>query len=906
MSPRHVSLVLLTLLTACGPGPDGTSPPDGSNPEPTVTDPTTPGGPPETPALSTVEERLTYVGAALPELDSADLQGTGLRDFTGDALPDAAHPLRDGLAELAGRSELYVLGTGPGGGQVLDLERTGLPGVDDFVIDQPGGGHEVMAQPVAVAAHLDDDGRTELVVVDVRANQVFVQVIEDEQEGFDSDSLEGRAVGEWAGGITGLVATARDVDGDDLDEIFLAGVIGFDIQVRVYDPATETLSPFQILSPLPTVFAPLYAIDIAAGDTDGDPAEEAVLVANHRESDGITGTTRAISFDWDPTQGLDRVGDFDRTIQLDDGSPVVAGGVALADIDADHIDEVVIGGTSDRQQPAAYDVHLVVWDLENGAIKVWEDAETFTTERSDSIVRIRQSQLAVGRTSISGDTPEIDNPEAFQPFDTAEDVLVNNVLFEFSPAREEVGDNRIWPTGLRDDARIAAMARPPRKALRYGSDTELIVDRDTAQFALAAVDGTFVPHAVALAASAGLFAEGESLGDHALIAQPTSGVGSGYASTVTPDGPHPLQLVPANVDNDSIVVRYLPDGHRMTYSEPLLMAAVAAPPCYEGPVGQFLANCGMYYGTTVGGFGASSGSLGHSISVMAGFGFEDRTFTQSEAKATVEVELSTSFTTTQLEEVTISQAYENGTSDDYVLASVLALEQFTYEIVDAPPAEDGSSRIGEPLTIYVPRTAAHQMLFLTADRIRPALRPSQVAALDAVFVHTPTDPSTYLRRDEVGPHLSALGVDGPGCTGLPAGQSVEDCGYFTVPQPTRVPLANPPVEGAGSGLPSDISISLQNSTTQSLSLESTLDVELSAGGAIFGLSIGQSQQSDVTFGQSSTVSYGMSLGGIDDAIYAPYGGGVLGFTHAFDCVDAEGEPRCQTFEVVTAWVTDDG
>ncbi|MEN0067908.1 MAG: hypothetical protein AAGA48_37610 [Myxococcota bacterium] len=900
MSYRSLFVPLLAALVACSDPEAGSAGPSSSTP--TALGPTTSPTNPDNPVLTTVDERLEHIGVARAGLDDPDLGGSALRDFTGDVLPPDAHPLRDSLTELAGSREFYVLGSGTGGGVVVDFGREGVPGLDDHVIVRPGGGHEVMQQPVALAARLDDDGRDEIVVVDVRPpsgggpDQVFVQVIEDEDQAFAADSLVGIAVGDWAGPIENLVAVARDLDGDDIDEIFLAGTVGFDIQMRMYDPATGTLTPFQILSPLPTVTEPIYGLDVAVGEFDGQPGEEVAVAVNHRETTGQTGVTRVFTLEWDPATRFNLASLFDRVVRMEDGSPIVAGGVALADVDADQVDELVVGGTSDRTPTSTFDTRIVVFDLEFGPVWMWEDEATFSASGNESTVRIRQSDLHVGQTSISSDTPTVDNPDALPLFDPAEDVLVNNVLFEFSPQRIGKGAEAVWPNGVSDAERMTAMAKLPREMIGLGSENEIVVDRDTMQFALTPVDDSAIPHFAVITEGFDLI---DGLEPHTLRTRPLVGTTS-YQTVLSPDGPFAMQLVATNVDNDSIVVRHLPDEHALAFSEPLLMAAVAAPPCYAGPLGQFLNNCGLYYGNTAGGFESVAGSLGHSVRVVAGFAFEDRTFTQSEVRATTQVEVATAFTTDNLQELSISTAYNNGSGEDYVLVSVLALEQFVYEIVSAPPAPDGASRIGERLDILVPRNEAQRMVFMPYDRARPALRPDQVAELDQIFVHTGTEPSTYLRKSDIADYMAGLGITQPGCTELPS-FPLEDCGYFTVPTATFAPLANAPVKGSGPSLPSEVEIGFTKTTTESWQLESTLDVELSTGGVVFGMSIGQTQQSDVSFGQTSSVSYGMELGAIDDSIYTPYGAGVLGFTHTFAC---EGD-ECQSFEVVTGWVTGD-
>lgn len=340
----------------------------------------------------------------------------------------------------------------------------------------------------------------------------------------------------------------------------------------------------------------------------------------------------------------------------------------------------------------------------------------------------------------------------------------------------------------------------------------------------------------------------------------------------------------------------------MRYTEPLVVAALAAPPCYEGPEGQYLENCATVLGNTIERTEGSQGTLGYSVGVKVGYGFEDRTFTQSAAEATAQLKLSTAYATQHLQELSVRREHTNGTASDMVLVRVLGFEQFAYEILSAPPGADGVSRVGERLYVYVPRGTAHTTRMVPMSLVRPALRPSQVEALEAVFVHTPTDPTSYMRRVEVANTMQSLGVSGVGCdegtVSFPT-HGLESCGYFTVQTANSTPSAEGPVSGEGNGEFSEIAYSNQKSTTETWGIESTLDLELSAGGVIFGLEVGRQSTSDVFAGHGSTVSYGVSYGGIDELVYESYRAGVLGFSYPFDC-DEQG--ACQEIEVVTAWV----
>jgi len=854
--------------------------------------------------LGTVEERLDHLGIGLSTLD--EVGGTVFRDFTGREVSQHAHPLRESVAALAGTSELYVLGAGAGGGAVVDMARPGLPAAR-HVVGQPSGGLEDARDPVAVALHADGDGREELLVVDLRPDtgavaSIFAFPIEDEENAtpFATDTaagmFAGRDVGDWASANT-LAAVARDPDGDGIDEVFLVARVGTDWQYRTYNPATRMLSASAVGGPLANagVVGSFSTFSLAAGELDGNPGEEVALLVNSIDG-SFVGDARLVVLA--RSGGSDAIV-HERVVRMADGRNVVAAGVAFADVDADLVDELVIAGTGTSTAAGSYEQRLVVLDSTEDAdaarhyAPVFEGSYTGTTARGGGDVRIRETQLSVAQTStpplaprVPGDPP----PSGVALLDPAEDVLVNNVLWQWTTATVAADAT--------PQVRLAAMALPRREVFRTGSNTMVTFSTDTVDFAIGHFDDDGLPDAAVLSTEPGNI-EGDDAGLLRIV--PLVGLGAGDTTRIGGrDGTWGLQLVPVDIDRDSIIVRYIEGEHTLRYSEPIVLAALAAPACYNtAAMGQYTDNCSTTFGKQSSTASEMENSYGFSLGLTAGFGFEDRTFTQSEIRATYTARASTAFGTRSSSEISFSSAFTNGAPENQILATVLAFEQYTYEILSAPDGMDGSSRVGERLIVSIPRPEGRTTRLYSESFIRPALRPSQAAAIDAVFDHTPNDPLSYHRDAEVGGYLSMLGVAGAECTSGSMPPSLGACGFLASPsQDTGVTSLPPPavVMGSGSGISGFIQLTTGMDESTQWGVEATIDLELSVGGAIFGLDIGASTTSTMRVGYARSVQYGYSIGALDPNVFGGYRARLFAFRHRFDC-DMSGE-NCQSFEVL--------
>lgn len=836
--------------------------------------------------LTTVEERVDHLGITRTTL--ASVGGTAFRDFTGNTLGAHANPLGASLATLSGAMELYLVGVSPnGGGTMVDLARPGIGLSPPHVIAQPAGALELATDPVPLAVHADDDGREEILVLDLRTpgggiTGVYALLIEDEVAGFTPNS--GDLVGTWAG-ASSLIAVRRDVDGDTRDEAFLVARVGTNWEYRTYTIGTGVLGPASVGGPLadPMAVGTFSTFSLASGDTDGELGDEVAVLLNSRSS--ASGDARIVVFG--QVGGVDTVLHRQR-VRMAAGANIVAAGVALADIDADFRDEIVVAGTTPSPASDSYIQRVVMLD-DGGATArfapIYERERSFRTPTSPTDVRILETQICVARTSVPTALPEISGraaPAGVSVFDPADDLLINNVLWEFSTV--------VVPATATPAMRATAMARAPRELFQFagGSPT---VSSQYVQFALGQLDSDGLPDAALLTYDRGIFVGSAAF---QLRSRPLIGARAEITSTLPHRSRRAFRLTPANVDRDSIVVRHLEAEHVLRYSEPVILAVIAAPPCYNtSTMGQAIGSCSTSYGTTTSSSVSTDTTYGVSLGITTGFSLGG-TPSPAQFEATYTARASASFGAGTMSSVTFSQSFNNGSAEDEVVATVFGLETFTYLVVSAPDEAPGSpTLVGERLIIAIPNQSGTTTSQYGASVILPSLRPSQAAALAEVFDHRPDDPLTHHRYADLNAYLAGLGVVGGQCDSSTPPASVASCGWFISPSQTVGSTAGPVLPTVGSSVSGSISVSTGTSASVGWGVSAAISLKLTLFGAIGGVEIGFSTDSDVTISHGSSLEYGFAMGSVDPTVFTPYSARLFAFQHTFDCAD-----ECLTFEVV--------
>ena len=241
----------------------------------------------------------------------------------------------------------------------------------------------------------------------------------------------------------------------------------------------------------------------------------------------------------------------------------------------------------------------------------------------------------------------------------------------------------------------------------------------------------------------------------------------GSSSIATAGGPP--QIVPVNVDADSTMLKFSEGSHRVVFSEPLVHAALAAPPCYNDG-SQITDECRTAWGQ-----GTSTGinaSLSHEISVKHHTGVEGTVSIPLVGSVGVEVEetvgVSLKAEASFGYELTKTITYTTGPMEDTVVATVIPYDQYTYRILSHPVFPE---LVGKDMVISLPRTP--RTMQINREFYNDSLVGDGVRIDGSVYSHVIGDVDSYPTRSEMLAKSTAKSV-GPVDVGASSGSTTVD------------------------------------------------------------------------------------------------------------------------------------
>jgi hypothetical protein len=321
------------------------------------------------------------------------------------------------------------------------------------------------------------------------------------------------------------------------------------------------------------------------------------------------------------------------------------------------------------------------------------------------------------------------------------------------------------------------------------------------------------------------------------------------------------------VDGDGTVLQAVPRSHMVVYSSPLVIAALAAPPCKFG-IGQNLDACTTSYGRSATSSGTSevalSQTFGHAV------GWEgSMPFSSVKAKVKAEIEFELKETWGESSSTTVSTTYSTGPLEDTVIFTTVPYDRYEYKVLQHQRADMVDTRYyvlrpREAITVMVQRGFFND--------VTPA---DSVKIDDSVFVHTIGDPTTYRNRAQKDQVMDQA------TTELPSYQN----GAQRVGQ------------GTGS-VELGLAIGVEKSFGLGLEIMGKMTWETSAGASVE-WSVGFGAEFSCSLSRGNEMSYVGTVGNIDAEHFVneQYAFGL--FTH-YHTDPASG----QTFEVVDFWVED--
>jgi hypothetical protein len=322
-------------------------------------------------------------------------------------------------------------------------------------------------------------------------------------------------------------------------------------------------------------------------------------------------------------------------------------------------------------------------------------------------------------------------------------------------------------------------------------------------------------------------------------------------------------LVPANVDEDGPVLKYGEGSHELVFTEPIVIAALAAPPCHDD-IDQNVAACVTSFGQgTSSTVDASltvtvkaSAFVGVEASVNVPFVGEVGTEFQRTVTATASAWAGTAYTV----EKTVT--YSSGPLEDAVVFTTVPYDVYRYAIVSHPDPD----LVGNEVVIRLPR----EPVTMVAERgfYNDAVPAGSLQVGSNVFDHVPGDVASYPSSSRKNSLLSQYGglEFGPSGVGQGTGQTEQE-----------------------------IQVSTEVGVGGSLGIEYETSVKATSGVVFGGFSVGYGVEAALSFTSGSQTTFSGTVGSISAADYAAnaYSWGI--FTYAQEAADQE-------FEVINYWV----
>jgi len=317
-------------------------------------------------------------------------------------------------------------------------------------------------------------------------------------------------------------------------------------------------------------------------------------------------------------------------------------------------------------------------------------------------------------------------------------------------------------------------------------------------------------------------------------------------------------------------------GHEVKFSDPRIVAVLAAPPYYnsldgadKNEVQPFLGNIGTSFGKSNTSSSEQTNSFGFNVSFSWGATVSCPLW-NSVASSTMKTTLSNDFNwaVSESADVTCSCSYTNGTEDDMVVFAVIPFDVYSYKVLNSTDP----NVVGQTVTINLPKkpiTTSQSVTFYNSNN------GGYFDVSKDVLVHTVGEPFTYMNSAD----MAKLKIDKP--KGL------------------YIPTTYAQTVGEGT---SGTTLSLQSAVTKSKNfsydLSLTNEMEMVAVGILVGRGIG------FNYGYSYSTSVTNSTeieGQVANIASAHYSKDRL-FTWGLMAYPYTDKESSQSFNVVTYWV----
>jgi hypothetical protein len=779
------------------------------------------------------------------------------------------------------------------------------------------GGEEAPALTLrdATGADIDGDGLEELATVRIDAGQVILslQDIDD-----PTAPLDERVVVPPT--LLATIADARiaagDFDDDERDELLIGltaaaqDAVPTPVVLLLLDDAMGDYGVIREFTYHSLNNAVDASVALTAGNIDYDNAEEFVVNVNEMDTNSSSGrpeiaTTRLFIYEDAGSDYLELVAETP-TVETPDGTYVAAvGSAAIGDIDGDELNEVLVAGisgitdfytcNSSDESSSVMRYLAVVYEFDG--LGFGRSSDSVTTD-NDLILSSNCPEfdtwlmrfVFVNTVNLDGDRPDEFhiNQYVFDGFPDADtswssqslEILPEGTLF---PNNDSLG-------GLVLDRSTAAL-------------TTADVNGDGRGDIISARSGVYELSVYSLTDADGFYRSGRLM------------LEDGDDVYRTDTGGFNPKIVAFNGDllneGDAQVVEFV--EHQLDFTEPLVFAALAAPPCIAG-IDQNRDSCTTSWGKSeavaLEGEREFTFNAGRSVGVTAevdataalGAGLSVNVFS-FEAKMTLEIE--TARIRSESYEVSKSVSFETGPEEDSVVFASIPYDVYRYRVINNNVDADANEVVF--MNVGLPREA---VVRLATTRYYNARTQDTALKIDeSVFTHrvgeidsypTPEDRDSILaqRRSQV----EDLRTECFFCWRLDPEAEITDLdGPFRSFDPFEaLPGLVSESVGVGQGSGStEVAVELSSGSTagRSLGLSAEIEIETVIYGVLIGYQVGGGISSSTSLTRTEGKSYVGTVGSIGDADFSDnqYSFGMFTYLQA--------DPGSgQEFEVINYWV----
>jgi len=752
----------------------------------------------------------------------------------GSELPASFNPFGGKVTALYPKQELYIGGLQLAGSAKTSAiverhaDKAGDP--PNNVMFQAAEDWTLAALHTAVAGDFDGNGRQEIAGIYLKEGSLWLHSLGDEPSKFAVRDVQ---LGKYD--VSALSAAAGDFDGDGRDELVIAIAQTTGTKLLFADDASTLFKIDGALTKsIPRDIAgSTLGFRLATGNLDYDAAKELVLVTNEAVGAFETGQGSAHYFVYDD-QSTKFAAQKDGNVQGRDGAlySALVAAPAVIDVDADGVGEVVLAGIVSKDFSGPLELILVA--LDDAAHRFLPLATKHTSDYRDLSEQTsapRYENVVVNGLDLDGDL--------------AQDIQINQTVFS-NFAKSAAPFSKLYELDGQE----------------FQGKSSFEFRADNAAMAVGDLNGDKHDDIVALSADRSKLLVWGFQGLNA-SKQPIFGKIDALDVVQTQlDWQGTPMLVPVNVDDDTALLSFTEAKSDFVFTEPLVIAAIAAPPCQNG-IGQLLDVCQTSFGTAQTQQISKENSVTLSASVSVGVSFEDRTFTQSalEIEATASVAATATRGTSYSLEKSIT--FTTGSMEDAVVFTTIPYDRYTYTIVSDPHPE----LVGQTTTISVPREPVTLMVERSFYNEHVSAGSTKID--DSVFEHTIGERATYptaSKRDQLLSLYKGIHSD-----------------EVTV--------------GQGTGnVNVGLNVTNEISSGNELELSYEMSVKMTAGGVMGGFTVGASSAANLTVVSGKSTSYAGSVGAIDAAHFAKnqYNFGL--FTYPYKTGSGS------QFEVLNYWV----